>query len=172
MDFNKLTHRLQQEGEFDAIVRELNNVRSSRLDLILANKNIIEVLIHILRSHRIDNLQLSELEEMDLSGTDLSHVKLSGAHMLRINLSGARLVGADLSNAILAQADLSDSILCISPFYEAPAKLSGAVLTGANLSGVQGFRDVNKFTNTNLKGVKGLSKEDLEYAKSKGAIID
>ncbi len=36
---------------------------------------------------------------------------------------------------------------------------------------MKGFREIKDFTKTNLKGVKGLSEEELEYAESKGAII-
>jgi uncharacterized protein YjbI with pentapeptide repeats len=95
------------------------------------------------------NLSGANLSEARLRGADLSNANLSGAFIWNANLSEVRLRGADLSNANLGQASLSK------------ADLSKADLSKAN------FKDV-----TDLRGVKGLTKEQLEAFKAKGAIID
>lgn len=51
------------------------------------------------------------------------------------------------------------------------ADLSGANLRGANLDKVTEFREIKNLTKAGLAGAEGLSREDLEYAKSKGAIV-
>lgn len=55
--------------------------------------------------------------------------------------------------------------------------LSGAILERDKLSGtdlefINGFREIKNFTETDLRGMKHLSREDREYARYKGAIID
>jgi uncharacterized protein YjbI with pentapeptide repeats len=60
-----------------------------------------------------------------------------------VNLSEADLYGVDLTDSNLQKANLSD------------ANLEGIILK-----------------RTDLRGVKGLSKEQLEARKAKGAIID
>lgn len=51
------------------------------------------------------------------------------------------------------------------------AKLSGAKLSGATLSGAN-IGDALSLEGTDLRRVKGLTKEQLEACKAKGAIID
>jgi uncharacterized protein YjbI with pentapeptide repeats len=80
----------------------------------------------------------------DLRGVKLSHANLSWAH-----LHGANLIGADLGTADLSSADLE-----------------GADLSGANIENARSLKD------TNLLGVKGLTKEQLAACKARGAIID
>lgn len=174
--------------EVDAVISELSRIRSTKYDLILANKNIVEVLTNILRNHRVNDLQLSEI---DLSGADLSDTYLSGANMFRTNLCNTQLSGANLSNANLTEANLTNAVLCELPwikifFLVSPetkdsaedrhearqAILSGANFRRAKFVGVRWFKNIEELSGANLKGVIGLSKEDLEYAKSKGAIID
>jgi uncharacterized protein YjbI with pentapeptide repeats len=141
----------------------------------------------------------SYLSEADLTGADLSRANLKGADLSRANLSGAslseanlsqaslsgaRLYGANLSQAHLSQAHLSRADLSGARLYGAnlgQANLSGARLYGANLSGASlsqadlsgvTFEDALFLKGTNLHGVKGLTKEQLEACKAKGAIID
>lgn len=64
--------------------------------------------------------------------------------MIKANLSGARLYDVDLSSADLSSADLS----------------------GTNLEVARSLKG------TDLRGVKGLSKKQLEAYKARGAIID
>jgi uncharacterized protein YjbI with pentapeptide repeats len=120
----------------------------------------------------------------DLSGTDLRFAKLIEANLTRAKLIKADLRGADLSKADLigtnlSGADLSKANLSGAIFKEycSPKKkiikadLSGANLSGADLTGTH-LEDALSLEDTNLRGVKGLTKEQEEACKAKGAIID
>lgn len=116
------------------------------------------------------NLSGANLHMANLSGADLWDANLSGTNLLGASLSDAYLERANLSGAKMWKANLSGAILCY-------ANLSGADLWNANLSGtdlefINGFREVKNFTETDMRGMKHLSREDREYARSKGAIID
>ena len=52
------------------------------------------------------------------------------------------------------------------------ANLSEANLRGADLSGVRNLKDAQSLKDTDLRGVKGLTREQLEACKAKGAIVD
>jgi len=69
------------------------------------------------------NLGGASLEQSNLSNVALQRANLKGAAMQQVNLSGANLSGANLSGASLGQANLSG------------ANLSGANITGADLTG-------------------------------------
>jgi uncharacterized protein YjbI with pentapeptide repeats len=100
------------------------------------------------------NLDGSDLSGANLSGSDLSETSLKGA-----NLSRVGLIGADLSKSDLSGADLSESFM-------REANLSGAKLDNIKL-------DRANLDNANLKGVTGITNEELEkQAKSlKGATM-
>lgn len=158
-------------------IHHISGLQFSMLDLSGASLVGIYLLYANLTSSNLSSAELmhahllyadlssANLISTNLSSADLSFSKIRGAILTSTNLSSALLVWADLSGAKLKGANLSNASLNIS-------NLADADLEGAILQGVHGFRDVNNFSNTNLKGVKGLFKEDLEYAKSKGAIID
>jgi uncharacterized protein YjbI with pentapeptide repeats len=160
------------DKEINAIITQLKDMRSSKPQLKIAHENTVEVLAELLHHHHIPRCRLWGL---DLSGAFLSGANLSDTVLISTNLSSANLINTDLSNAVLVETNLSGANLT-------RANLSGADLSHAdlpsanfgevNLYGVLGFNDIDDFSNTNLKGVKGLSKKDLEYAKSKGAITD
>jgi uncharacterized protein YjbI with pentapeptide repeats len=96
------------------------------------------------------NLSGANLWEANLSGASLYHyVDLQGATLRKANLSGASLQQVDLRGADLSEADLSE-----------------LNLTNANPEDALSLQD------TNLHGVKGLTKEQLEKCKARGAIID
>lgn len=114
---------------------------------------------------RYTNLSGAYLRKANLSDANLFDANLSGANLRYANLSDANLLGADLSGADLLVANLSDANL-------QGATLSGADLRDAILTGLNGFAAIIDFTKTDLRGVVGLSREELEYTKSKGAIID
>jgi hypothetical protein len=116
---------------------------------------------------KLDNAFLwkADLEQVWMPGvslrkTDLTDAKLGracvwgGAKLTEAKLERADLSGADLSGADLSQANLSQ------------ANLSGADLSGANLEDALSLKD------TNLRRVKGLTKEQLAACQAKGAIID
>jgi len=83
------------------------------------------------------------MPDASLRGADLSEADLTGAKLWRADLTGADFSAAKLTGANLREADLS-----------------GTILEGTLLK------------DTNLRGVNGLTKEQLEAFKSKGAIID
>jgi hypothetical protein len=106
------------------------------------------------------NLWAANLCKSDLRGTDLS-----GAFLTEANLSGASLYSkVNLSGAVLSRANLSGARLH-------DVNLSGAVLSRANLSGAN-LEVALSLKDTDLRGVKGLTKEQLEAYKARGAIID
>jgi uncharacterized protein YjbI with pentapeptide repeats len=105
----------------------------------------------------------------DLRGTDLKGTDLRRADFRETDLRGADLKGTDLRRANLRGADLSWANLSEARLHEANlswANLSWANLSEANLEYAQSLKD------TDLRYVKGLTKEQLEACKAKGAIID
>ena len=131
------------------------------------------------------DLSGADLQGADLSGANLSEVNLSGANLWGANLSGTSswganlsgtdLLGADLSGAQLWGANLSGASLWSANLSD--ANLQGAYLSGANfrnaiLTDLEEFKAIRDFTKTDLRDVVGLSREDLVYAKSNGAIIN
>ena len=128
----------------------------------------------------------ASLRKADLTGTDLSEANLwsanlSEAYLWSTNLSGANLWQADLSKADFRGTDLSRATLLEANLSEARlyydvdlrgADLSGADLSRAYLDEVKNLEDVLSLKKTILRGVKGLTKEQLEACKAKGAIID
>src|SRR6266487_682770 len=140
------------------------------------------------------NLKGVNLSRADLSGAKLIWANLGGARLSGADLGGAKLIGADfsgadLSGAKLIGADLSRIKFVVverggADFREADSNdvehsganlsgtdLSGADLSGADLSGAN-LKDALFLKDTNLHGVHGLTREQLETCKVKGAIID
>ncbi len=102
----------------------------------------------------------------------------------RADLSGAKLSEADLSEAILIQADLRRTSFRRATLRKAQlkgvdlreAKLGGADLREAKLNaarlGGTNIEDALFLNETDLRKVNGLTKEQLEICKEKGAITD
>ena len=84
------------------------------------------------------------LSGADLSGADFRETNLSGVKLWRANLSGAKLSKVDLSKADLSETDLWQTDL----------------------------EEARSLEKADLRGVKGLTKEQLEACKAKGAIFD
>lgn len=157
------------DEEIGLVITKLKDKRS-RPQLKVAHKNAVEILAELLCRHHIERGQLWGL---DLSGAFLPGANLLDASLHYTNLSGANLIDANLSSAILVGANLSGANLLRANLAGADlayAKLSGAYLPDVDLTGVKGFKDIENFSGADLRGVKGLSKDDLKYAK--GAIID
>ena len=146
------------------------------------------------------SLRKTDLTGADLSEANLYAANLSEAYLWETNLSGATLWqanlykadlrGTNLSKAYLVEANLSEASL----YYD--VDLQGATLRKANLSGASlqqvdlrgadlseakfnrakfskaNPEDALSLANTDLRGVEGLKKEQLEACKAKGAIID
>jgi uncharacterized protein YjbI with pentapeptide repeats len=105
------------------------------------------------------DLEQVRMPQASLRGADLSLAKLSGAKLWWADLSGADLEAADLSRANLSHAILSQVNL-------SQADLRRAILREVNLEAALSLKD------TDLRQVIGLTKEQLEICKAKGAIID
>ena len=125
-----------------------------------------------------------QLDNAYLRGVDLKQVRMPEASLRKANLKGATLSGADLFKAKLCEAsltgvDLSNASLIRANLFKTwfrLADLTEADLTGANFSGANLTRAnpeaALSLKDTDLRGVKGLTKEQLEACKAKGAIID
>jgi len=109
------------------------------------------------------------LDNAMLEGANLREANLRGVSLKNAFLWGADLSGADLYGAVLIKANLVRANL-------AGASLHLVVLEGANLAGVDlsdaDLSNIRSWKDTNLKGAKGLTKEQLEYCKAKGAFVD
>ena len=146
------------------------------------------------------SLRKTDLTGADLSEANLYAANLSEAYLWETNLSGATLWqanlykadlrGTNLSKAYLVEANLSEASL----YYD--VDLQGATLRKANLSGASlqqvdlrgadlseakfskakfskaNPEDALSLANTDLRGVTGLTKEQLATCKAKGAFID
>jgi uncharacterized protein YjbI with pentapeptide repeats len=151
--------RSQNKGEpqsLDASFIKLDNAYLSRGDL----KQVWMPRASLRKAH---------LHKSDLSGAVLWGAKLNNADLREAKLNGIGLKGADLSGALLGRADLSGARLWGANLEDADlrgADLSGARLWGANLE------DALTLKETELRGAKGLTKEQLKVCKVKGAIID
>ena len=150
------------DDEIDLAFSEFEELRTKIPRAPEVIRNVITTLAQLLRH---EHMKQAPLWGIDLSGASLAFSDLSGANLVYANLSDSRLSSSNLSKANLAGANLGNTNL-------AGTNLEGANLYSANLVRVKHFRRVKSFKGTNLKGVKGLSKEDLEYAKSKGATIN
>ena len=131
------------------------------------------------------NLQNAELGEAycrrakfskaDLSGADLSQANLEEADLREALLNGANLSQANLQGADLSAASINATKTFMTAFGAEidldAADLGGADLKGANLSGVN-LEKALSLKDTDLRQVIGLTKEQLEACKAKGAIID
>lgn len=143
-------------------------------------------------------LNRTDLQERYGIAADLSEAKLVNASLIfanfgEANLSKADLRGADLRGANFEEADLRGSNLSGAKFTELDlgkflgdpdfegkfnkvsvdrADLSGANMSKADLSGIRDLEDVRSLQGTDLRGVTGLTQEQLESCKARGAIID
>jgi uncharacterized protein YjbI with pentapeptide repeats len=114
------------------------------------------------------NLNEADLRDADLSGAHFNGTDLSGARLNKADLSGTNLDYAHLNKADLSGANLSGADLYGANLYG--ADLSGADLSGADLNGAH-LQGASQFEKTKLQNVKGLTQEELETYKIKGAII-
>jgi len=126
----------------------------------------------------------ASLIDVRLGRANLHKADLRRAFIIRTFLNGADLSETSLFQAIFADTDLSGADLRSADLRG--VKFNGTILTNANLSGanlgeltVRGENiraanpeDAQSLKDTNLCGVKGLTKEQLEACKAKGAIVD
>jgi uncharacterized protein YjbI with pentapeptide repeats len=118
---------------------------------IAANETDLAKLIELKKTQTTVHLDLSNADlrqytftpgKIDLQQANLSHTNLSGAILSKMNLGGADLSHADLSNAKLVQVNLAGANL--SHANLTGAELQQSDLTGADLSFAQ-------LTNANLQ---------------------
>lgn len=104
------------------------------------------------------------------ANADLRGVNFSGSFfnnrtiLCGANLRGANLYGINLNGADLRMADLSGADLNLTAFDG--ADLANAIFNDTAPETARSFR------NTNLRGVTGLTTEQLAFCKAKGAIIN
>ncbi len=115
------------------------------------------------------DLSGAELNMADLSGADLSGAELNMADLSGADLSGAFLQDTDFRGAKLFDVNLSEAHLVRANFSE--ADLSRVNFNGAELSGAK-LEDALSLKDSDLHGVKGLSKDQLATCKAKGAFVD
>jgi uncharacterized protein YjbI with pentapeptide repeats len=148
---------------------------------------------------RKGDLRKVNLRDAKLGQAYLQWADFSGAHLRRVDLRGAKLMGTDFRGsspwdadlrgadcheadfrwADLELTDLRGAGLWQAKFREANlrrAKLSGADLHQADFSEADlsetDLEEALSLKDTNLCGVKGLTKKQLATCKAKGAIID
>jgi uncharacterized protein YjbI with pentapeptide repeats len=121
-------------------------------------------------SIQLDNAYLAgaDLEQVWMPQSYLRQTVLSRAHLSGANLRKANLHKANLRKADFRKANLSGADLYGANLYG--ANLSDADLSGANLNGTH-LQGASQFEKTKLQNVKGLTQEELETYKIKGAII-
>lgn len=111
------------------------------------------------------------LPEAYLRGVNFYGAKLSEANLREAKLQYASLADTELIRTNLARSDLRKAVLTGVLLDLTGANLDGADLTGANLDGAN-IGAARSLKNTDLRGVKGLSKEQLEACRARGAIVD
>ena len=119
-------------------------------------------------SHHLDATAI-RLDKAYLRGCDLKQAWMPEASLREADLSRANLSRANLINANLSRAKLLDAKLNGASLFG--TDLLGADLLGADLSKAN-IEDALYLYGTSLRGVNGLTKEQLETCKAKGAIID
>ncbi len=135
-------------------------------------------LTHIAYGGSVSENSTSLLKTLECPGCDLFGAYLHNARLSQANLHAAKLSNADLSNADLSGANLNNADL-------QSVNLSRAVLFSANLSqanlGNANLRDANlrhaDLDEANVQfadftGAVGLSKEEKEDLKKRGATVD
>ncbi len=146
----------EQSTQLDLQSLDATHIQLDNAFLIRSDLERVWMREALLREARLSDAKLSEayLRRADLRGTYLNRADLTKANLTFANLSKARLKGVNLSGADLWRADLSE------------AELNGADLSETNLEDALSLKD------TDLRGVYGLTKEQLATCKAKGAIID
>ena len=119
------------------------------------------------------------LDDLNLTGSDLSNSNFDGCYLVRCNLSSANLSKfqistGDLRDAIFDGANLTQAQICNSVLNGASFKnadLSNGSFVKSRVNDVD-FSGAN-LTKTDLRGVKGLTAEQVHSATNAGkAILD
>jgi uncharacterized protein YjbI with pentapeptide repeats len=153
----------QEESQFEIEIKSLDasHIRLDNAYLRGADLKNVQM--------REASLIKAELRKADLRHAYLTEADLSRANLRKAILSGTRLHNADLRHAFLREAHLDRAYLRGANFDG--ARLNGAYLTGANFDGEPRLDKAN-LDGADLRRAEGITKEQLEACKTKGAIID
>ncbi len=161
--------------------QDLSGIDFSNINLILANLKGANLNGANFEGADLNGSLLNEakLNKAQLAGASLGYADLSNADLYKANMSNASLrdaylAMANLTDAILDDADLLGANLKNADLRNASLRgttLDRANLSNANLEGVKNFNSAF-LRGTLLANVKGLSKEELQYARSQGAIFE
>lgn len=175
---------------FDLAVAHLRLPRTSKLQeeeniplpLNTLNQALIVVFkeaFPLARSENERSRQALDATGIQLDNSFLEDADLKKVWMPRASLREANLWGADLRGAILWRANLSGAKLRYTNLSDADlwkVNFSGTELKDANLSNANlkktNLEDALTLKNTDLRRATGLTKDQLEACKAKGAIID
>jgi uncharacterized protein YjbI with pentapeptide repeats len=124
-------------------------------------------------------LDQAYLVKADLRGIWMREASLRRAHLYQAKLMGAHLKGADFTDAYLEDAQFIKADLSRANFTRArlqkadftEADISRANFTEADLTGAN-LETATLLKGTNLHDIKGLTKDQLDLCKAKGAVID
>jgi uncharacterized protein YjbI with pentapeptide repeats len=161
----------EQSTQLDPQSLDASHIQLDNAFLIQSDLERVWMREALLREARLYNAKLSgaHLRRADLREAYLNGADLTKANLTFANLSKARLRGVNLREADIRGADLSETELN-------GAELNGARFDRTNLSKADlsetDLEDALSLKDTNLSGVAGLTKEQLEACKAKGAIID
>jgi len=100
---------------------------------------------------------------------DLGGANLSGAYLYEAILSRAYLLNINLSKVVLSRTNPNE--IDLSRTNLSGANLERTILHEADLRGAN-LEDALSLKGTHLRKAIGLTKEQLEACKAKGAIID
>lgn len=115
------------------------------------------------------NFMGANLESANLENSNFSNSIFSDANLKNANLKNAIFENSKFINSILINASMNGAILKNSDLSN--ANLQDADLSDADLTDIKNFMNVSSFENTKLLNVKGLKKDLLDLALSKGAIV-
>jgi uncharacterized protein YjbI with pentapeptide repeats len=143
--------------------RNANLAGAKLQEAILSNAQLINAI-----------LTKATFYEADLIGANLTGANLTEAYLVRANFTNAILIQtdftkADFLNADLTSVNLTNANLTNANFHS--AVLTEAILTAANLKGTEPEK-AKTLEGTKMHHIKGLTKDQLEACKTKGAIID
>jgi uncharacterized protein YjbI with pentapeptide repeats len=119
-------------------------------------------------------MQEASLEKATLNGAILNRAHLEGAHFEEAYLEMAHFEEAYLEMAHFERADLKKADFSKAHLNKAnldEAYLYGANFHGADLSNVN-LENARSLEKIDLRGIKGLTEEQLKACKKKGAITD
>lgn len=155
----QLDHAYLREADLKQVWMPEGSLRN--VDLLGANLSGADL--------RRSDFRKANLHGANLSEANLSGANLSGAFLMGVKFKQAHLFKVDLSETFLEEADLSKAYLVEAKF--GGANLNNALLLRADLSNTN-IEDVLSLKDADLRDVTGLTKEQLEACKAKGAIID